>query len=342
MKNMKDFIIILIVLSVLSSLTWGCEKKDKSDSTKNNVSFISVLRQDGSIDNINLITKEIINIKPNKWSSHIARIADNLIYATNYGQKIGGKEISVISYAKVLSSIKLDYNRPFIIIPDKENRKAYVSFAPNLDMKDKGLPLAVIDTENNKVLKYIFVSGDISPGTMSKDYIILPLRGFGNGFFDKPNIILINRSTQEVSYMFKKGLEVAPVKIDLAPNGKLYILYGLKKTLEVYDMDKKSIVDTIKLTGVTTSNMVITDKGKAYISHFDIMSLEGNAITVIDTNTNKIIKELTDTGGVFGMVYRNGKVITSDYKGLRLRVLNSDTDQFEDSIGLTGSPTFID
>lgn len=143
----------------------------------------------------------------------------------------------------------------------------------------------------------------------------------------------LNGSFYEDIYQTQNGRPLGDVAQSMVGIGGYgYIVVNNSNKIEVVDLlDFKSVAT---ITGLTSPRYILPlGDGRAYVS-----DIYGDELTIINTNTNTIIGNITLPGWTEQMVLANGSAYVANYDSMRVEVIDPATDTKTTHIAVEGHP----
>lgn len=266
---------------------------------------------------------------------------DNKIYCSIYREHNGNalsNKIAVVENGKIKEYIKIKGEHgPNSIISDLNHKKIYpMMVVQPYEYNKNGIPFAEINTVNDTCKKSFSIKGLANGYSIKNNYIYTAVtNGTDYGFKNVPNnyIASINVTNNKINVLTPKGLNFSPLDIKLTPKNKFYMVSDIipekqisNPKLSIYNINGQ-FEKEIKLPPCCNS-IEIDKNGLAYINHIGKKiqdTFDGDTITVIDTNTDKIIDTIHGFKGCLDMCIKDNYLFVTNRIGKNITVIDTST-----------------
>ncbi|ENK1244176.1 hypothetical protein AB2063_002358 [Clostridium botulinum] len=349
----KKIITVIISITLITLLSIGIinifkHKKDISEDSlydiyvqsNSNLKYVQIKNiKDGDIEYTE--PRDISFQKHGLTMDSMCSADSNKIYCSIYREHNGdalSNKIAVVQNGKIKEYIKIkDEKGPNLLINDLNHKKIYpMMVVQPYEYNKNGIPFAEINTVNDTCKKSFSIKGVINGYSIKNNYIYTAVGNANDfGFKNIPNnyIASININNNEVDVLTPKGLNVSPLDIKLTPKNKFYIISDIvpeeqisNPKLSIYNINGK-FEKEIKLPPCCNS-IEIDKNGLAYINHIgkEIQdTFDGDTITVIDTNTDKIIDTIHGFKGCLDMCIKDNYLFVTNYIGKNITIIDTNT-----------------
>lgn len=212
------------------------------------------------------------------------------------------------------------------MLSDINRNKVYVmmAFQPAV-YNVEGNSFLIIDTKKNTIERPFNLKGGFTSYGFKDNLIYTFAFPKGLGFKNVPDayIATINRDTYKVNVLTKNGIDICPIDLELAPNGKIYMLSNfnplkgdnvIEPKISIYNTDG-SFVKEIPIDK-WCDKLEIDKDGIAYINHIgqeNQGTFSGEFITVLDTNRNVVIDKIKGFNGCSCISIKDDYLFVGNY-----------------------------
>lgn len=368
MKQKKKFNISVIVMLILLV---GCsnDTKEKKWNTNEDFNRNSNALYDVYVDlsgnlgyiqiskdsNGNLIDekKMYYNFKSkSKTLSSIIETSQGEIYGpvNSVSNPKYSDRIITIKDGKLGEEILLkNVDRPTDIISDLDNHQAWIIGSPSIaTVFPNGNPMTIVDVKQDREMKatFPFIKGIVGSFDINNKFIYLSVYGAKKSdYLDVPDsyimqIDLVNHTTQILS---KSDINISGGSLKVAPNNNIYIANNSNDDYKVSVFNiQGDLINNIKFEK-PVHTMLIDNTGIAYIAHKDKQQMDdflGETITILDTNTNQVIGEISGLNGPMDMKIVDSYLFVANIKQNSIAVVDLNTKKIVKHIDLSGESPF--
>lgn len=239
--------------------------------------------------------------------------------------------------------------RPSEIISDIENHKAWIIGSPSIAaVFPKGNPTTIVDVKQDREMKttFPFIKGIVGSFDIKDNNIYLYVYGARKSdYLDVPDsyIMQIDRVNHSTRILSKSDIDISNGSLKVAPNNRIYIANNSENEykLSVFNI-QGDFINNIKLEK-PVHTMLIDNTGIAYIAHKDKDQMDdfaGSTITIFDTNSNRVIGEISGLNGPMDMKIVDSYLFVANMKLNSIAAIDINTKKIVKQIDLRGEAPY--